>query len=277
MKLSIITIAYNNLAGLQKTLPSVLAQTYTDFEHIIVDGGSTDGSVDYIANYAAQTTERNIVCKWLSEPDKGIYNAMNKGIRMATGEYCLFLNGGDYLCEAASLQFAISNGDWVEDMIYCDKICISSDGKETKVSYPKNISAYFLWQSALPHQASFFKRTALFDFGLYNEMLKYASDWELCLKMFVNNHCTYRHIPIYLSYFDTTGISSQSSNRQEMLEERQQVFARLCPSLITDFQRLQLLEKQIKNIDRRASSVGKVVLCIPRKLKYTLKKKFCCK
>ena len=125
MKLSIITINYNNAEGLRKTLASVASQTYADIEHIIVDGGSTDGSVEIIREYAvneairlegnkairqessedndtvpnrpiAQSPDRHEI-HWISEPDKGIYNAMNKGIRMATGEYIQILNSGDIL------------------------------------------------------------------------------------------------------------------------------------------------------------------------------------
>ena len=125
MKLSIITINYNNAEGLRKTLASVASQTYADIEHIIVDGGSTDGSVEIIREYAvneairlegnkairqessedndtvpnrpiAQSPDRHEI-RWVSEPDKGIYNAMNKGIRMATGEYIQILNSGDIL------------------------------------------------------------------------------------------------------------------------------------------------------------------------------------
>ena len=90
-KLSIITINRNNSAGLHKTIESVVSQTFTDYEYIIIDGASTDGSVDIIKQYA------NKITSWVSEPDKGIYNAMNKGILKATGEYLLFLNSGDSL------------------------------------------------------------------------------------------------------------------------------------------------------------------------------------
>ena len=99
MKLSIITINYNNSEGLRKTLASVASQTYANIEHIIVDGASTDGSVDVIKEYENQLniTHSTIHLLWSSEPDNGIYNAMNRGIRKATGEYCQFLNSGDML------------------------------------------------------------------------------------------------------------------------------------------------------------------------------------
>ena len=105
-KISIITINYNDAEGLRKTLASVASQTYTDIEHIIVDGASTDGSVDVIREYEtinlSSTNPIRIV--WVSEKDKGIYDAMNKGVAKASGEYLLFLNGGDALASPTAIQ-----------------------------------------------------------------------------------------------------------------------------------------------------------------------------
>ena len=98
MKLSIITINYNNKNGLQKTIDSVISQTFKDFEWIIIDGGSTDGSKELIEKYSQHITY------WVSEPDKGIYNAMNKGIKVAKGEYLFFLNSGDYLVQPNTIN-----------------------------------------------------------------------------------------------------------------------------------------------------------------------------
>src|SRR5690554_5493394 len=108
LKLSIITVNLNNAEGLRKTIDSVINQTYTHFEHIIIDGGSTDGSVEVIKEYEANYKERGIHFYWISEPDKGIYNGMNKGIKEAKGEYCLFLNSGDQLFEVTVLKNAFS-------------------------------------------------------------------------------------------------------------------------------------------------------------------------
>ena len=93
-KLTIITINLNNAAGLEQTMQSVLSRTRQDIEYVVVDGASTDGSVEVVRHFADLFGER---MKWVSEPDAGIYNAMNKGIRMAAGEYLQFLNSGDYL------------------------------------------------------------------------------------------------------------------------------------------------------------------------------------
>lgn len=94
MKLSIITINYNNREGLRKTIESVVAQTTREFEYIVIDGGSTDGSVDVIKEFS------DYIDYWVSEPDKGIYNAMNKGVKVAHGDYCQFLNSGDWLYDS---------------------------------------------------------------------------------------------------------------------------------------------------------------------------------
>ena len=105
MILSIITINYNNAQGLEKTIRSVLNQTNTQFEHVIVDGASIDNAVEIIRQYEIDATARGIKVVWLSEKDKGIYNAMNKGIKMASGEYIQILNSGD--CLAADTVVAV--------------------------------------------------------------------------------------------------------------------------------------------------------------------------
>ena len=97
-KLSIITVNLNNKAGLQKTIESVFSQTFTDYEYLVIDGGSEDGSKELIKKY------ENKFVYWVSEKDKGIFNAMNKGILKASGEYLLFLNSGDYFYDSAVLD-----------------------------------------------------------------------------------------------------------------------------------------------------------------------------
>lgn len=105
MKLSIITINYNNRDGLQHTIESVINQTSHEFEYIIIDGGSTDGSVDIIKQYTNQ------IDYWVSEPDRGIYHAMNKGIDIAKGEYCIFMNSGDLFHNTSSIKDSINHLD----------------------------------------------------------------------------------------------------------------------------------------------------------------------
>ena len=137
MKLSIITINYNNAVGLKKTLDSVAAQTYTDFEYIIVDGASTDGSVDIIREYenalASRPSPLASHLKWISEPDTGIYNAMNKGIRLAHGEYTLMLNSGDYLVDEQVIEKVLLLLDGT-DIIQGNTVSVINNKKNENVT-----------------------------------------------------------------------------------------------------------------------------------------------
>ena len=130
MKLSIITINFNDREGLDKTIQSVINQAYKEFEYIVIDGASTDGSVDVIKKYADKLTH------WVSEPDSGIYNAMNKGTQMASGEYCLYLNSGDFLAEDDVLERLFEN-DFNEDIVSCGLHLFS----EKEVSYEESIDS----------------------------------------------------------------------------------------------------------------------------------------
>ena len=124
MKLSIVTINYNNVEGLKRTLASVAEQSYRDIEHVIIDGGSTDGSVDAIKEYVAASPKKDPFFKhtinWVSEKDSGIYNAMNKGIRKATGAYIQILNSGDILAALDVVERMVAEIENAEypDLIY---------------------------------------------------------------------------------------------------------------------------------------------------------------
>lgn len=289
MKLSIITINYNNAEGLKKTLASVASQTFRDFEHIIVDGGSTDGSVEIIREYEQSLASRlsplasNL--KWLSEPDSGIYNAMNKGIemalgkrvvnsfnrselvedknkgiKMANGEYLLFLNSGDYLVDELTLEKVFEEANGV-DIIYGDRINVYEDGSQKKVNYfPDKITGSFMYHSMISHQASFIKSDLFVKYGLYREDLKYASDWEFFLKTFLLYNCTYQHIHQYVVYFDCLGISSIAENNKEMWEERERVFAETLPAFAEDYIHMDQYLRMLRGYDKHANQLGKIFI-----------------
>ena len=289
MKLSIITINYNNAEGLRKTLASVASQTFRDFEHIIVDGGSTDGSVEVIREYEQSLASRLSLLasnlKWLSEPDSGIYNAMNKGIemalgkrvvnsfnrselvedknkgiKMASGEYLLFLNSGDYLVDADTLKNVFEEANDV-DIIYGDKINVYEDGSQQKVNYfPDKITGSFMYHSMISHQASFIKSDLFVKYGLYREDLKYASDWEFFLKTFLLYKCTYQHIYQYVVYFDCLGISSIAENNKEMWEERERVFAETLPAFAEDYIHMDQYLHILRGYDKHANQLGKIFI-----------------
>ena len=166
MKISIITINYNNREGLSRTLASVAEQTCRDFEYIIIDGGSTDGSVEEIQHHAA------IIDYWVSEPDGGIYNAMNKGIAKAQGDYCLFLNSSDMLYSPDIIAKVVPLLDGTD---FCaGDICFLYEKPEVKV-VPDEITAYYMFHSILFHQSTFI-RTALLKAEPYSENYRIVSD-----------------------------------------------------------------------------------------------------
>ena len=290
MKLSIITINYNNAEGLRKTLASVASQTFRDFEHIIVDGGSTDDSVDIIRQYADNEAIRpenskadNLASSpnhlitsspiaWISEKDKGIYNAMNKGIKMASGEYLLFLNSGDYLVDELTLEKVFEEANGV-DIIYGDRINVYEDGSQKKVNYfPDKITGSFMYHSMISHQASFIKSDLFVKYGLYREDLKYASDWEFFLKTFLLYNCTYQHIHQYVVYFDCMGISSVANNNKEMWEERKRVFSETLPAFAEDYMLMEYYQEILRGYDKRANQLGKMIVKPIRRLMKLVKK-----
>lgn len=206
-KLSIITVNLNNKDGLIKTIDSVKSLFYNNYEHIIIDGGSNDGSVEIIKEYH----KINKDLKWVSESDKGIFNAMNKGVLKAKGEYCLFLNSGDWLIEKDIINkvFQQINN---EDIIYCD---ILTD-KNEKWIYPNHLSILYFYSNCIGHPSTFHKRELFDNIGLYDESLKITADYDFFIKAIVKNKATYKHIPILLTCFNTDGISLTQVDLKEL-------------------------------------------------------------
>lgn len=264
-KISIITINYNNLKGLKKTVESVINQTWQEFEYIVIDGGSTDGGVSYI-----ESQSQNLDY-WVSEPDTGIYNAMNKAIVKATGKYLLFLNSGDYFFDNKVLE--LNHKFLVEkDFVYFNVEVI--DKKTSRiVSYPQKLNFSFLYFGAICHQSTFIKR-ALFDkLGLYDENLKIASDWKFMVIALFIYRSSYKHIDKIISVFYLDGISAN-----EMVinsNERSQVLNEYFRAYISDYTEvLELKQKQkileeILNTNRfkmlsqiEKSKIGKKIVSI---------------
>lgn len=229
-KLSIITINRNNAVGLRKTIKSVFSQSCTNFEYIIIDGGSSDESDQLIKEYV------DIIDYWVSEPDSGIYNAMNKGISKATGEFCLFLNSGDWLVDEKVVA-DFYNSNFKEDIISGSIFILDSDSKKTTLVEPPNshdLSFELFYTYTLPHQASFIKRNLFETYGFYNESIKIVSDWEFFFKVLVLNNCTYNRLDRIISYYDSNGFSSQPETLSIMMRERSEVFHNSLP-LITKY------------------------------------------
>jgi glycosyltransferase involved in cell wall biosynthesis len=229
-KLSIITINLNNANGLQKTIKSVINQKYTDFEWIMIDGGSSDVDLEIIKNYS------NLFSYWLSEPDNGIYHAMNKGINKAQGDYCFFLNSGDSLVNEEVLQKVFAE-ESNEDVIFGNLLVMIKSKVVGKSRGEKKLSFLDIYTGLLKHQAAFIRRDLFDKFGLYNEDLKIISDWEFFIKTIGLGEATYRYIDLDISYFDNDGISN---NNEELVSfEKKAVIDKYVPLMIrTDYEDL---------------------------------------
>jgi glycosyltransferase involved in cell wall biosynthesis len=202
MRLTIITINLNNAIGLAETINSVIGQTFNDHEYIIIDGGSTDDSNEVINKY------KDKFAYWISEKDKGIYNAMNKGILKAKGDYLLFLNSGDTLIDGTVLSKVFSNSP-VCDFINCNLNYFDGTRYIKTVKLPANLTFRFLaFGPGLQHPSLFIKRKVFDEVGLYNENNKIVSDWELNLIAIAKHNLSYQHLDITVTNFQVGGISS---------------------------------------------------------------------
>ena len=215
-KLSIITINFNNVNGLEKTVKSIISQLFKDFEFILIDGGSTDGSVDVIKKYSDKITF------WVSEKDNGIFNAQNKGITEAKGEYCLFLNSGDCLVNENVLQNIFSEKKSA-DIIYGDMITVDEFGVKKHLKMPNHIGVKRMLADTLWHPVSFIKRELFLKFGNYDEQYRIVSDYEFFGRMIISKKVPSKHVPIEVAVFDTSGLSSEMSKRKELETERKMV------------------------------------------------------
>jgi glycosyltransferase involved in cell wall biosynthesis len=205
MKLSIITINRNNADGLENTIQSVVTQVSTDFEYIIIDGASDDGSVEIIKKYAAKITW------WVSEPDSGIYNAINKGIKQAAGEYCLFLNSGDIFINNTTLQNVCAEIDGSADIYYSNWKMSDNSYRE----YPDNVDINYLIGHSLNHQNMLFHRSLFNAHGFYNENLFIAADLEFLLKEVWVYKTGLKHLKTNIAIYDVNGISAKNPEKRE--------------------------------------------------------------
>ena len=249
-KISIITINYNNKEGLEKTIQSVVNQTYQNFEYLIIDGGSTDGSAQIINKYADK------IDYWVSEPDKGIYNAMNKGINKAHGEYLLFINSGDELYNNLVFETNI-NEIHSEDIVAGNINVIGNDidyigESKTKVSFIN------MYKDTVWHPTTFIKKEAFAKTTLYDENLKICSDWKWFLLGIFKYNLTYRKIDNIISKFYLDGISSMEDQKKQIASERIETlqihFAPFIPDLkiiddlLDESKDLRMLEDKISNL-----------------------------
>lgn len=216
-KLSIITINYNNKLGLEKTIESVVNQSVTDFEYIVIDGNSTDGSVGVIDKYVDRINYK------VSEKDSGIYNAMNKGIKAANGEFVYFLNSGDVLLNSTTIATILQ--ELHSDIsIYYGNLYYSINSLRTLLwTPPKQLSFGYFLEYSLPHPASFIKKELFEKYFYYNESLKIVSDWEFFIYCICKQNESYKYLDVIVADFDNSGVSSNSANLNKIEIEKNSV------------------------------------------------------
>lgn len=202
MKLSIITINRNNDAGLRRTIESVVSQSYTDFEYIIIDGASKDGSVEVIKEYSHKITY------WVSEPDTGIYNAMNKGIDVATGSWINFMNAGDkYFNTNVISSIFEDEKNHSFDVLYGNSILERSD--KTQIKQPVLKPQTELWKAPVFRHGTMFTKTAIHKKYPFNENINYkiCADFDFIYKIHTMNF-TFKFVDLYILIFEEEGISN---------------------------------------------------------------------
>ena len=221
MKISIITVSFNSASTLADTMESVLRQTYTDWEYIVVDGGSTDGTVDLIRKYESKFGGR---LKWTSEPDHGIYDAMNKGISRAAGDVVGILNSDDYYTSADVLDVvasALSNNSL--DAVYGDIHFIHKGEPNKVVRYysSRRFRPFWLRFGFMPAHPSFYVRRHIYEeAGLYDTSYKIGSDFEMMVRLFRKHHIRYRYLSKDFVTMRTGGMSTKSfRSRHTLLNE----------------------------------------------------------
>lgn len=268
MKLSIITINLNDKIGLQKTIDSVVAQTFDDYEFIVIDGNSSDGSVELIKN------NEEIITHWISEPDSGIYNAMNKGIKLAEGDYLHFLNAGDRLSGPDVLEKMFA--DSPSTPFICANFYTEDKDSIIELQTPyKNrdwsFSLYEIYSGYLCHQAFFIHKDNFDKYGLYSEDLRITADWELFLIAIGLNGEKVTYQDVDLVIYNMWGLSSTIGGKV-IYEEKKKVAQRRCSvELANKLDRLYSLEQDQYIIDAvKSSSILSFLVRVYCKIKRSL-------
>lgn len=265
MILTIITINRNNEVGLEKTMQSVLSQTRKDFEYVVVDGASTDNSVQIIRRFSQDFGN---MIRWISEPDKGIYNAMNKGIGIASGEYVQFLNSGDLLAsdDVVERMYESLKNNNCPSILYGNMLKDMPDGTilRDKCFAGQEISLLGFYTGTLNHSPAYIKKDLFKKYGLYDESFKIVSDWKWYLEVIVLGGEKPVYTDIDVTLFDMNGISE--INKKLDKKERRQVLEEMVhPAILADYDQWTSSIQQMKRLKRHPWAY-KVVWFIERVL-----------
>ena len=237
MRLSIVTINWNNAAGLEKTMQSVAAQTFKEFEYIVVDGASTDDSVRVIKTHESGFAH----LRWVSEKDSGIYNAMNKGIRMASGDYIQILNSGDCLAAPDVMERMLKalEEEHSPSILYGNMVKCFPDGRRMldKSFAGKEITMLGMYTGTLNHDPAYISHGLFEKYGYYDESLRIVSDWKWYLQAIVFGGEKPKYVDIDVTLFDMTGISENGGQNRDLINrEKRAVLEQLInPRFLHDY------------------------------------------
>lgn len=251
MKLSIVTINRNNARGLEKTMRSVAGQTEKELEYIVIDGASTDGSVEIIQKLEPEFAH----LKWVSERDAGIYNAMNKGLRMATGDYIQILNSADCLAapEVTERMLEALEAAGNPSIFYGNMVKCFPDGRQVvdKGFAGQDITLLGMFTGTLNHDPAYLQRDLFERYGYYDESLKIVSDWKWYLQAIILGDEKPQYVDVDVTLFDMTGISE--TNKELDQAERKKVMEQLFPkAVLADYERFAFPMQQIKRLQRHS-------------------------
>lgn len=221
--LSIVTVNLNNVDGLKKTFNSLFEQTWKNFELIVIDGGSTDGSKELIEGQTSQ------IKYWVSEEDTGIYNGMNKGLKQCSGKYVVFMNSGDYFLSFDTLKNCFTLIFHHHADVFYGQIKIDHNDKEKIITYPDKLNLSFLRIKVINHQACFFKLETLKALGGYSEKYPLAADYHYYLKAYLNDK-KFHPILFPIVKYDVTGVSS--AKMDEYRAEMKKVWDETIPPIL---------------------------------------------
>jgi glycosyltransferase involved in cell wall biosynthesis len=233
MRVSLITVSYNSAKTIADTLKSVQSQTYKDIEYIVVDGNSSDGTIEIVKQFldsskdAKQDSAKGVVKKFLCERDKGIYDAMNKGLALATGDIIGVLNSDDFYCSNDVIEQVVGAFQENEtDCLYGDLNYV--DPIDTSKIVRKWRSGAYLRENFLkgwmpPHPTFFVRKTCYDKFGTFDTQFKSAADYELMLRFLFKESCSAQHLPKVMIHMRAGGVSNVSlknrirANREDRL------------------------------------------------------------
>ena len=218
MKVSIITISYNNIDGLRDTYQSIRRQTFTDFEWIVIDGGSTDGTKQFLEEHNAE------LAFWCSEKDKGVYNAQNKGTQHARGEYCIYMNSGDSFYSPDVLEKIFSQKPDA-DVIYGNWMLVFENGKTRLGSAPDVADLAYFYDDNMCHQSMLIRTEAVRN-RPYDESFRIYADWEEWLALVMQGK-TFSKVDITVCNFMVGGISTGDNASDKLKKERKQEIRRI--------------------------------------------------